>query len=172
MCDLAQVQPSLALALPSVLPYNVYCVGHSASLAVGQPGETMNVAVDASVIIAVVANEPTRDVLIASTSGYELVAPYSVHWEIGNAFSAMLKRRRVTLEQALRAVSAYCAIPITFLDVDMSQSLRVAAEHGIYAYDAYLVQCALQYDVSMISLDAGLVSAARQAGVRVLEVAR
>lgn len=60
----------------------------------------MKVVVDTSVIIAVIANEPEKDALIAKTKGVELLAPHSLHWKVGNAFSAMLKRQRIRLAQA------------------------------------------------------------------------
>ena len=64
----------------------------------------MDIVVDTCVIIAVIANEPQKDALVELTRGTDLIAPHSVHWEISNAFSAMLKRKRITLEQALRAI--------------------------------------------------------------------
>ena len=75
----------------------------------------MDVVADASVIIAVISNEPQRDRLIDLTKGADLLAPPSVHWEVGNAFSAMLKRRRITLAQALQAIQVYRQIPIRFV---------------------------------------------------------
>ena len=57
----------------------------------------MKYVVDASVIIAVIANEPEKERLVEITQGADLLAPASVHWEIGNAFSAMIKRGRVSL---------------------------------------------------------------------------
>ncbi len=73
----------------------------------------MNLVVDTSVIIAVIANEPEKASLVTQTQGADLFAPRPIHWEIGNAFSAMLKRRRVTVEQAkatsLRAPSTKSA---------------------------------------------------------------
>lgn len=77
----------------------------------------MDVLVDASVIVAVIANEPEKDTLIELTKGARLVAPHSIHWEIGNAFSAMLKRKRITLEQARKAIAAYKKIPIKLVDI-------------------------------------------------------
>ena len=61
----------------------------------------MRLAVDTSVIIAVIGNEPEKPALIAATQGYDLVAPRSLPWELGNAFSAMLKRNRITFFAAL-----------------------------------------------------------------------
>ena len=130
----------------------------------------MNIVVDTSVIIAVIANEPEKDVLIELTQGNDLIAPHSVHWGIGNAFSAMLRRKRITVEQALNAVEVYRRIPIRFVDVELEESLKIADTLGIYAYDAYLIQCALKYHAPLISLDGNLISAARRMKTKVLEV--
>jgi hypothetical protein len=56
----------------------------------------MDIVVDTSALIAVIANEPEKPTLVELTSGADLIAPGSVHFEIGNAFSAMLRRRRIT----------------------------------------------------------------------------
>ena len=130
----------------------------------------MDVVVDTSVIIAVISNEPQRSKLIALTSGADLIAPHSVHWEIANAFSAMLKRGRVTLEQALQAIQIYRQIPIRLVEIELEDALIIATQLGLYAYDAYLIRCALKYNASLISLDRGLLQAARQAGASVIEV--
>ncbi len=125
----------------------------------------MACVIDSSAIIAVLLSEPERAMLVRITRGTELVAPASVHWEIGNALSAGLKRRRLTLAQGQRALTAYAAIPIRFVDVDLALSLELAAEHGIYAYDAYLLTCALQQRAPLLTLDAGLVRTANTLGI-------
>lgn len=73
----------------------------------------MNIVIDTSALIAVIADEPERPKLIEVTIGTDLIAPQSVHWEIGNAFSAMFKRKRISLEQAEQALEIYHQIPIT-----------------------------------------------------------
>ena len=132
----------------------------------------MDIVVDTSVIIAVIANEPERHALIELTTGAELIAPHSVHWEIGNALSAMLRRERVKVEQAIQAVRLYQQIPIRFVDVELEESLKIADTLGIYAYDAYLIRCALKYKSPLISLDRKLVNAAKEMKARVIEVVR
>jgi predicted nucleic acid-binding protein len=128
----------------------------------------MDVIVDASVIIAVIANEPEKANIIFLTAGANIVAPYSVHWEIGNAFSAMLKRSRVTLEQVLQAIELYKAIPIRYVDVELESALEIAAQLNIYAYDAYLIQTARQYKLPLMTLDKNLRNYAEQKNVRVI----
>lgn len=130
----------------------------------------MDIVVDASVIIAVLANESEKARLIGLTSGSDLIAPSSVHWEVGNAFSAMLRRGRITLHQALQAMGVYYRIPVRFTEVELEESLRIAAELNIYAYDAYLIRCALKYGTPLLSLDQKLLRVARAIGVDVIEV--
>ncbi len=129
------------------------------------------IVIDASAIIAVIVDEPRKAGLIAATAGADLVAPESIPWEIGNAFSAMLKRRRVTVEQAVRAVQIYGSIPIRLVSVDLADALRLSDHLGIYAYDAYLLCCAQRMKAPLLSLDAALVSAAQALGIQVVEVA-
>ncbi len=130
----------------------------------------MDVVVDTSTIIATIADESEKEALAELTKGADLIAPRSVHWQIGNAFSAMLKGKRITVEQALRALKLYRRIPIRFVDVELEETLEVAGRLGIYAYDAYVIRCALKYRSPLISLDRDLVNSAMQMKVRVLEL--
>ena len=86
--------------------------------------------------------------------------------------SAMLKRRRATSSQVQRALAAYAEIPIRFIEVDLGLALEIAAEHDLYAYDAYVITCALSQRAPVLSLDRGLVHAATAAGVQVMEIPR
>lgn len=129
-----------------------------------------NIVIDTSAIIAAIAGEPERDLLIKHSQGANLLAPPSVHWEIGNALSAMFKRQRISLTQALKAISAYQQIPIRFVDVELDESLRVADDLGIYAYDAYLIQAASKYRSPLLTLDSYLIECAKKMKARVIEV--
>jgi len=130
----------------------------------------LNIVVDTSVIIAVISNESQKDRLIELTKGADLVAPPSIHWEIGNAFSAMLKRGRLTLHQTLKAIEVYHKIPVRYAEIELEDTLRIAAEYNIYSYDAYLLRCALKYNAPLISLDRNLVRIAKEMNVVVIEV--
>lgn len=131
----------------------------------------MEIVVDASVLIAVIVNEIEKERLVATTQEAELIAPKSVHWEIGNAFSSLLKRQRITLEQALQAIDMYLEIPLRFVEVELSNSLGLADELGLYAYDAYLLRCAEKFRLPLLTLDKRLMQAAKDKGISVLEVA-
>ena len=132
----------------------------------------MEIIIDTSAVLAVVLNEPQKAALVELTTGAELVAPASLPWEVGNAFSAMLKRGRITLPDARRALSVYELIPIRFLDVDLEAALSLAARHNTYAYDAYMLACAEARRSPLLTLDSGLIHAAKNAGIDFLEVAK
>jgi predicted nucleic acid-binding protein len=130
----------------------------------------MEVVVDTSVIVAVLVGEAHRGALLQATESADLLAPPSVHWEVGNAFSAMFKRRRLTLRAARRAIQAYQRIPIRFSDIDLDRALEVARDLDLYAYDTYVIVCAMQHRCALLSLDQGLVAAAAGLGIRALEI--
>ena len=129
-----------------------------------------NILIDTSAIIAVIANEPEKKKLIELVDGYSLIAPKSVYWEIGNAFSAMLKRGRVTLKQVESALGVFNEIPVRYVDVDLHESLVVAGQHGIYAYDAYLLASAMRYKAPLLTLDRQMARMAAEMCIDVLEV--
>ena len=130
----------------------------------------MALVVDTSVILAVVLNEPTKAILIRLTTGADLIAPLSLHWEIGNALSAMLKRKRITEVEAQQALVEYQKIPIRFLDVPLDATLQIVVQHLIYAYDAYFLVCARNQSCALITLDGGLRTVAQAAHISLVEV--
>jgi len=130
----------------------------------------VNIVVDTSVLIAVIVNEAEKRALVAQTRGAELFAPRSLHWEIGNAFSAMFKRQRITVEQAKTAIEIYQKISLNLVDVDLAQALELAAQLNVYAYDAYVRACAIEQKCPLLTLDGGLMRAAKTLGIDVLEV--
>ncbi|MEE9492667.1 MAG: type II toxin-antitoxin system VapC family toxin [Gammaproteobacteria bacterium] len=130
----------------------------------------MDITIDTSALIAVIGNEKSKLEIIEKTKGSTLFAPPSVHWEIGNAFSAMFKRRQTSLEMAKQALIAYQEIPIKFIDVPLEKSLELSFIQNMYAYDVYLIQCAQQTSTQLLTLDNALKAAARGAGVAILEM--
>jgi len=130
----------------------------------------MEIIIDASVLIAVITNEDEKEKLVALTSEAELIAPLSVHWEIGNAFSSLLKRKRLTLKEVLHAIDIYLQIPVRFVEVELTESLELAKELGLYAYDAYLLRCAAKYRLPLLTLDRRLAKATKKKKKQAVEV--
>jgi len=132
----------------------------------------MNLTVDTSVIMAVILNEPSKAALVEATRGAELLAAASLHWEVGNALSALFKRRRIDLGQARAALESYENIPLRVAEVELGASLALADAHGVYAYDAYVIECARRYQTPLLSLDGPQCRVARQEGIEIVEVSQ
>lgn len=130
----------------------------------------MKIVIDTSVIIAVIAEEPEKEKLIGLTKGATVVVPPSVKWEVGNAFSAILKRSRLTLEQAVEAIDVYDSISMETVEINLRDAIRLSGKYNIYAYDAYILQCAIEYELPLISLDKDLVEIAKREAIQVIEV--
>lgn len=130
----------------------------------------MSLVVDTSVIISVITNDKHKLKLIKITKGEELIAPESLHWEIGNAFSDMFKRKRMEIKPAKKALKYYQDIPLRFVDVDLGNSLEIANKYNIYAYDAYFIECAQYYKLPLLTLDNALIDVAKKVGILTKEV--
>jgi len=83
----------------------------------------------------------------------------------------MINKGRVSLEQALDAIVVYRQIPIRFTEVELENSLEIVMDHGIYAYDAYLLRCAAKFNSALITLDQRLLQVAREMSIEVIEIA-
>lgn len=130
----------------------------------------MRFTVDTSIIIAVIANEPQKKAIIHATRGAELLAPKSLHWEVGNAFSAMLRRGRVEVDAVHAALELYQSIPIRRIEVDLAEAMDLAATTGLYAYDAYVLLCARSHRAPLLTLDRALERAAYSLSIPTLEL--
>ncbi len=130
----------------------------------------MNLVIDTSIVIAVVTNERDKQRIIDITRGFSLVAPLSLYPEVINAFSAMFRRGRISLDDARSCYIAAKRISMRMHTPDLEKSLVIAHDLGIYAYDAYFLECARAHSSPLLTLDTGLVYAAKRYGIETYEV--
>lgn len=130
----------------------------------------MSIVVDTSIIISVVTNEKSKPKLVKITQGEDLIAPSSLHWEIGNAFSSMFKRKIITLKLAEKALDYYSLIPLRLVEIDLYKTLEISKKYNIYAYDAYFLECSKNYSSSLLTLDKKLIEIANLMNINVIEV--
>lgn len=129
----------------------------------------MDIVSDTNIFLAVIFNEPEKDNIIQLTAGNDAIAPEILPYEIGNALSAMIKRKQITPEEALQAQESVNTIPVRLMSIDITQSLQLAIDFNIYAYDAYFLQCAINHSCSLLTLDNGLKKVAKQLNITILE---
>ena len=131
----------------------------------------IEIVVDTSVILAVLLDETEKGPLVEATRGATLSVPPSVPWEIGNALTSLIKRRRLTVPDARRVARTFERIPLQYVAIDLSRSVQTAAEFGLYAYDAYVLEAARVRRCGLLTLDRRLMKAARGARVTLVEEA-
>ena len=130
----------------------------------------VEIAIDTSAILAVIGEQPEKGDLVRLTRGATLVAPASLHWEVGNALSAMFKRKAIAIKEALQLLEAYAAIPIRTVEVSLKQAVQLSARWNVYAYDAYVLACAINQRAPLLTLDGGLRERARELKLDVMEI--
>jgi predicted nucleic acid-binding protein len=130
----------------------------------------VQIVIDASAIIAILFNEPSKTAIIEKTKSVDLVSPLSLTWEVGNAISASIKRGRITPEQGIQAIRQYNSIEIRLVDVDLEEAIIISSRLKLYAYDAYLLCCASNLKLPLLCLDKRMAQTAREIGIRTIEV--
>jgi len=130
----------------------------------------MDLVADTNIFLSVALNEPERERIIQLTTDASISAPEILPYELGNALSAMVKRKRLTTAEALKAHKAVNLIPVRLVSIDIQASLKMASEHGIYAYDACFLHCARVYSLPLLTLDERMKQVAEDLGLQVLEL--
>ena len=128
----------------------------------------MDIVIDTSAIIAVLVAEPEREAIVSATTGHALIGPGSIPWEVGNAFTAMIKQRRIEVAEAQRGLEIFRSIPIRYAEVDLVNVVSIAAAFNIYAYDAYFLECATRCGAPLLTLDRSLRRVADSIGLRLV----
>ncbi|MBM3908721.1 MAG: type II toxin-antitoxin system VapC family toxin [Gemmatimonadetes bacterium] len=111
------------------------------------------VVVDTSVVLAVLLNEPARSSILRRTRGARVLVAGSLEWEVGNALITLLRRRRLTANDLQRAWRSFRRIPFAIGACDVATALRLAADAGLDAYDAYAVETARAASAPLLTLD-------------------
>lgn len=123
---------------------------------------------DASAIMAVILNEPNKDIVVKLTKGSTLLSPEMISYEIGNALVSLYKRRKLKEKEIADAYQFFMKIPIRTLDVDMEKALKISCKYNMYAYDAYYLETAKRLKLPLITFDVSMKNAALNMGINIL----
>ncbi|MFQ5753949.1 MAG: type II toxin-antitoxin system VapC family toxin [bacterium] len=129
----------------------------------------MNIVADTNIFLAVALDEPEKKRIIEITSESTAISPDILPYEIGNALTAMLKRRKISKDQALSIFRATQNIPVRLISVDINEALKIAIQFNIYAYDAYFIRCCRSMSCPLITLDKRMKGIAKQLNITVKE---
>jgi len=128
----------------------------------------MEIVSDASAFLAVVLDEASRKWVIERTSDCAVVSPEILPYEIANALIAVRRKGRLNDREVLKAFDLSQRIPVRLVSVKGRDALRIAVKHGIHAYDAFYLQCCIEAELPLISLDNRMCEVARSLSIKVV----
>jgi predicted nucleic acid-binding protein len=129
-----------------------------------------NVVIDTSSILAVLLDEPEKRAVVEATMGSIVCAPASLRWEVGNAATAGVKRRRLTSERARQLVTDFGRVTVRELAIDLRRAVDLGLELGIYAYDAYILEAARSSGFPLLALDGPIRRNAKKLALPLVEL--
>ena len=129
-----------------------------------------NIVIDTSAVLAVLLDESEKQAVLDATKGSVVCAPASLRWEVGNAATAGVKRRRLTTERARQLVTDFEQVTIRELAIDLLRAVDLGLELGIYAYDAYILEAARSSGFPLLALDGPIRRNAKKLGLPLVEL--
>lgn len=129
----------------------------------------MAITIDTSVFLSVLLNGSSKPDIIRVTQGEELIAPESLDAELGNIVSSMLKRSRINLSDSKELIKQYENIAFRRTSIRIQEAVELADKLNILAFEAYVLDCCLQYQTPLITLDEKQKRNARKIGIKLLE---
>jgi predicted nucleic acid-binding protein len=82
----------------------------------------------------------------------------------------MFKKGRLDVEDAQQGLEIFGSIPLQYVNVDMANVLSISAQVKAYAYDAYLLDCALRHTAPLLTLDRTLRRAADELNINLVNL--
>ena len=124
---------------------------------------------DASAIIAVIADEPEAQIVINCTQNATIISPSIISCEIANALTRMMRKKIInTEEQMLNLVKNFKLIPIKIVNIDLEKALEIAWHYRIYAYDAFYLEVAKRLQLPLVTFDGNMRRIGNDLGLNVL----
>ena len=80
-----------------------------------------------------------------------------------------MKRKRLMPDDLDGARAAASKFSVVLQDIDLAAALRLAASNSMYAYNGYMLQCALEASATLLTLDRTRGAIARKLGLKVME---
>jgi predicted nucleic acid-binding protein len=129
----------------------------------------MEILLDASAIMAVIADEPESNIVINYTRNAIIVSPNIISFEIANGLTRMMKKKIIdTKEKMITLIRNFQRIPIKTMEVDLEKSLDIAWDYKIYVYDSIYLEIAKRLNLPLLTFDGGMIRIGKELGINIL----
>lgn len=126
---------------------------------------TEAVVVDASVLAAILFNEPQAEQAIERIAGRRMLAPSLLGYELANVACVKARRAPEEKDRLTAALLLLRRLDLQQVECAPEAAYGLAVELGLSAYDAAYLYLARELGVGLVSFDAELESAARELGI-------
>ena len=130
----------------------------------------MRITADTNTFLAVAFGEQEKEPIIKATAKAKLISPEILPYEIGNAISKMVRRDLISATNALKSFSITQQIPVELNSINIENALNISSKFKIYSYDAYFLQCAIENNTPILSLDRQLIRIANSLNIKVIQL--
>jgi predicted nucleic acid-binding protein len=129
----------------------------------------MEVLLDASAIMTVIADEAESEIVINCTKGAVIVSPSVLPFEIANGLTKMIKKKVIdTKEKLINLIWNFQQIPIKIVEANIKKSLEIAWDYKIYAYDAFYLEVAKRLNLPLLTFDSEMRKIGKSIGINIL----
>ena len=129
----------------------------------------MKMLLDASAIIAVIANEPEREYVIKNTRNSIIVSPNIIAIEIFNALTRMMRKDVIdSKEKMIQLHKNFKKMPIKIEEIDIEKAIEIAWKYKIYAYDACYLETAKRLNLPLITFDGNMEKIGIELGIKII----
>ncbi len=112
----------------------------------------MKLLADTSIIIALIASDEEKSIIN----------------QIIN--DCMFKRGRINLLQSLEMLDNFEQLEFKVINFNLRRAIEISYLHKVYAYDAYVLECAKSNQLPLITLDRQMQEKAKLLNIQIIEV--
>ncbi|MCL2042674.1 MAG: type II toxin-antitoxin system VapC family toxin [Treponema sp.] len=129
----------------------------------------MEIVIDTSALITVIADEPEADIVIEYSQNATFVSPNVISFEIVNCLSRMLKKGRINDQSKMEElVNSFQKIPIKLFENNLQNIIQIVWKYKIYAYDAFFLDTAKSLNIPLLTLDKEMKKFGENIGITIL----
>jgi len=129
----------------------------------------MDIVLDASAFIAVIADEPESDKVINLTQNAIIISPNIISFEITNSLTRMMRKGIIkNKKEMIDLIRSFQKIPIKLVENNLEDVIEIAWAYKIYAYDAFYLETAKKLNIPLLTFDTGMQNIGIELGITVL----
>ena len=129
----------------------------------------MEIVIDASALIAVIADEPEADTVLKYSQNAIFFSPNVISFEIANSLSRMLKKGLINdHSKMVDLIKSFQQIPIKLFENNLQNVIKIVWDYKIYAYDAFYLETAKSLNIPLLTLDKEMKKIGKDFGITIL----